>query len=458
MVFLVSGGWLGWKFYRNAAKITHDNNPLHLLSVFKPVPLKSQNGRVNILVAGDSVDRTDGGGGGDLTDSIMVLSIDTKNHTAFMLSIPRDTWTPLPPNKGLGTHQKINAAHEITTFDESGYPKGGMGALEYVIKQDFNIPIDYYALVNYTAFKDLVDAVGGITIDIESPNPKGLYDPQPFPGSRSFKLPNGVQTLNGTQALNLARARGDAYGSYGFPQGDFDRTQHQRQMVLAIKDKVMTASVISNPLKIGQLLDAVGNNVTTDMQLDEIESLYALTKNINDAAIQSVNINNLNGGSTTMLANYATPNGQSALIPAAGIDNFTQIQTAIAKLFSDNPLVKESASVVLLNGGNLIGLARAESQVLSTKGVTVSAAADASATIASNEIIDNSGGKDPATKQLLEQLYGSNVVTNAKLSADYPGANFIVVFGTSQTMPSGSTGSSGGSGTSGTGSSASVGD
>ncbi|HEY8999239.1 MAG TPA: LCP family protein [Candidatus Saccharimonadales bacterium] len=446
----VIGGWLGWRIYRDVAKLTHDANPFSLLQVFHPVALKNQDGRVNILIGGDSVDRTDEqANGGDLTDSIMVLSIDTHTDTAFMLSIPRDTWVQLPDNGGslAGTHQKINAANTLTKFSAPGYPSGGMGALEYVINQNFGIPIDYYSLVNYTAFEDLVDALGGITVNIQSSDPRGLYDPQPFPGSKAFKLANGVQTLNGIEALDLARARGDAYGSYGFPQSDFDRTEHQRWMVMAIKDKASSASVIANPFKVADLIDAVGSNVTTDLKLNEVETLYTLTKKLNDNNITSVNINTLNGANTTLLANYRSPTGQDALIPAAGLDDFSDIQHAIQKLLSSNPLVKESANVVVVNAGNLVGLARAEATALTAKGMVTTASYYSPPTQTANTLIDNSSNADPNTKSYLQSQFKTIATTNATLTKEYPNADFILVLGTSQAMPAASTSSTSSSST-----------
>lgn len=425
---LLCGAWLGWKFYRNAAKLTHNNNPFHLLSVFKPVPLKSQDGRVNVLVAGDSADRSDGAGGGDLTDSIMVLSVDTKTHDAFMVSIPRDTWVDIP---GMG-HNKINAAHTNADFGEAGFPKGGMGQLEQVVQQDLGVTIDYYALINYTAFKDTVNAVGGISVNIQSPDPRGLYDPSPTPGTGAplIKLANGQQTLNGDQALALARARGDSYYSYGFPNSDFDRTEHQRQMLLALKTKATTAGVLTDPLKVGKLADAIGNNIQTDMQLNEVESLYSLTKGINNNNIQSFNIRDLTPGKN-LLMNYTAPNGQSALIPSAGLDDFSDIQTAMKRLFSSNPLVKEGASVVVLNGGDTVGLATTEGNALTAKGLNVAAVADALNEYPNSVIVDKSGGKMPQTKQALQKLYGNNVVTSDPSATNY-NADFVIILGQNQ--------------------------
>lgn len=324
---LITGGWVGWNFYRNVAKITHNNNPLALFGLFIHAPLKNQNGRVNILVAGDSVGDPNHQGA-SLADSIMVMSLDTKNDTAFLLSIPRDTWVNIP---SLG-YEKINAANDVSNFQEAGYPSGGMGQLEAIISQDFNTPIDYYALVNYAAFKDTVNAVGGITVDIQSPDPRGIYD-----AYTNLKLPNGEDFLNGQEALNLARARGDNVAgdiSYGLPNSDFDRTLHQRQMAIAIKSKATSIGFLSNPIKVSNFLNAIGNNVQTDIKLNDIGSLYSDTKNLNNSNIKSYGLNEING--QELLTGYIAPDGEDALIPTAGFNNFSQIQAVIQQLMTSN--------------------------------------------------------------------------------------------------------------------------
>ncbi len=419
---LAAGLFLGFKFYKDIAKLTGNKNPFAILGVFHPVPLQNQNGRVNILVAANSADDP-GHNGANLTDSIMVLSIDTKNNTALILSVPRDLWVNVPGY----SHSKINAA----------YPEGGMNALQQVIQNNLGLTIDYRALVNYGAFKDLVDAVGGIRIDIQSPDPRGIYDPNLDYTTRNCcalaKYPNGWVTLNGKQALNLGRARADPspYGiPYGFTDGDFDRTMHQRQMLLAIKDKATQADVIANPFKVSALVDAVGNNVQTNLKLDEIETLYSYTKNINDKNIASYNINTLKGGSTTMLMSYLAPGGQDALIPAAGLDNFGAIQTQIQRIFTSDPVSREGANVMVLNGTSTTGLAATQTYSLQHKGMTVSVA-DAPANQPATTIIDDSQGLMPNTLAYLKQHYNATVVKNASLTYNYPGADFILILGQS---------------------------
>jgi LCP family protein required for cell wall assembly len=326
VLLVLVGGWLGYKLVLNSGKVFGGN----ILGLLHPTKLKGEDvGRVNILLAGNSADDP-GHGGASLTDSIMLVSIDTHNNTAFLLSIPRDLWVNIPNNG----YAKINTAYvdgEADKFTASGFPSGGMGQLEQVVSSDFGVPINYYALVNYTAFRDTVNAVGGVDVNIQSTDPRGLYDPNiAVADGGPLKLANGVQHLNGQTALNLARARGDSYYSYGFPASDFDRTTHQRQLLVALKSKIGSTSTLANPIKISSLLDAIGKNITTDFSTSEASRLYQISNKINNSKITSVSLNAYQG--KNYLASYTGYGGQSALIPAAGITNFSDIQQLLDKL------------------------------------------------------------------------------------------------------------------------------
>ena len=307
-IFLLAGLWTGWKFLSNSAKIFGWDD---LLGLFSNTKLKGEDeGHVNILLAGNSADDA-GHGGAELTDSIMILSINTKENTAFMLSVPRDLYVDIPDYG----YAKINETYqdgEADKFSESGYAEGGMGLLEKVISQKFGLDLHYYALVNYAALRDAVNAVGGITINVQSSDPRGLYDPSRdlTNGKALVDLSNGMQKLDGQQALNLARARGNAYGSYGFARSDFDRTKHQQQILVALKDKAVSAGTLSNPVKVGQLFDSLGNNVKTDLELAEVKRLYKLTQDIPSADIASASLDN--GSDIELLQSYRTRHGQSS--------------------------------------------------------------------------------------------------------------------------------------------------
>ena len=242
--------------------------------------------------------------------------MSTTSKKGYMLSIPRDLYVKIP---GFGS-AKINEV----------YKDGGMELLEQVVEDSFETHIDYYALLNYTAVRDTTNALGGVTVNIQSTDPRGLYDPNISPvDGGPLKLANGPQNLDGQTALNLTRARGDAYDSYGFPLADFNRTEHQRQVFTAMKEK-LNLKLILDPRKNSKVFDAFANNVKTDIELSEVRPLYSLFNSIPASQLQSISLNKFN--EVNLLRSYTTPYGQSALIPAAGLNNYSKIIEALNQL------------------------------------------------------------------------------------------------------------------------------
>ncbi len=430
LLVLLIGGWVGGKFLYNAHKLFGGN----IFSALTTTKLKGEDsGRVNILLAGNSADDP-GHSGANLTDSIMLMSIDTKHNKAFLLSLPRDLWVHIPADG----HQKINNAYvvgEDESYTANGYPPGGMGLLSQIVSQNLGVSINYYALIDYKALEQSVDAVGGINLTIKSNDPRGLYDPNIDWATKGplVKLSNGPHILNGRQALDLARARGDSYRSYGFAASDFDRTEHQRQMLVALKTKAVSAGVLANPAKLSSLSDAVGNNVKTDFKPSEVHRLYDLTKQIDSSSIQSLSLDKANG--KNLLVSYTTPQGQSALIPAKGIDNFSDIQAFINRQTSSDPVVQEAAKVVILNGTTINGLAGKVQRKLIANDIIVDAVGDArTSTQTTTNIIDVKPGKKPATGAALKKLFGNNLAPQNPYVNVYD-ADFIIVLGTDQVSP-----------------------
>lgn len=436
VILLLTGLFVVGKFIYNAHKLFGGS----IFGVLHSTKLKGEDsGRVNILLAGNSADDP-GHNGGNLTDSIMIVSIDTRNNTAFLMSVPRDLWVNIP---GAG-HQKINDAYVVgqeENFNQPGYPQGGMGLLEKIIQQDFGLPINYYALVNYEALKDSVNAVGGIDFTVHSTDPRGLYDPSIDYATHGplAKLTNGTHVLNGEQALDLARARGDAYGSYGFANADFTRTQNQREMIIDLKNKAQTAGVLANPAKLTSLFDAIGSNVKTDFNLSEVRRLYDVTKPISANNVKSLSLNDADG--KNLLKNYETEDGESALIPAAGINDFSDIQAFVRQQTSNNPVVRENAAITVLNATGTDGLASAVRTKLTTKGLNVMSIGDAQADQATTTIIDNSQGKKPATRAKLIQIFGNHIATTNPYAGMYNDPDFIILVGSDQQQTGTSTNS-----------------
>lgn len=432
------GTWYGAQLLGSVDKVFHGNVFSDVHALVSQTKLKGEDqGRVNILLAGDSADDPNHGGA-QLTDSIMVVSIDTQAHTGFMLSIPRDLWVGIPG----WSHQKINAANDVTKFNQAGYPSGGMGQLEQIVQTNLGIPINYYALINYSAFKDAVNAIGGVTLNVQSSDPRGLFDPNIARADGGpLKLPNGVITLNGQTALNLARARGDPCGcrqtEYGFPQSDYNRTQHQRQMLTALAQKAQSVGVLANPIKVTQLFSSFGNNIASDLALPDVLRFIELTKGMDVAKLQPLALTN--SGANALLTSYTAPDGEAALIPKAGLDNFGRIQQYYQQLTSNNPVVKEAPSVVVLNGGKISGLARKVATTLKAQGFNVVSVASANNQYGNSVVIDNTTGQKSASLQsLLHHIANSTSLTSPSGSAEAGEAqgytaDFVVVLGQDQT-------------------------
>jgi hypothetical protein len=201
-------------------------------------------------------------------------------------------------------------------------------------------------------------------------------------------------------------------------------------MLVALKNKILSTGVVANPVKLGQLLDALGNNVKTDFKTDELRRLYTIGKGINSSNIQSLSLT-----TDKLIVNYESPDGQSALAPTAGIDDFSQIQLYIKQLTSTNPVVKEGANVVVLNASGTTGLAKTNAANLTAANYNVVGYGNATGLYLSNEIVDTTKGSKPATLAALKKLYGTNVVTASPgLTSLYPTADFIIVLG-SQPVP-----------------------
>lgn len=225
--------------------------------------------RVNILLMGVDNRNNDPH---PRSDSMVVVSIDPVTKTARMFSIMRDTWYKIP---GYG-FEKINAAYAL----------GGPDLAIKTVSTYLQIPIHYYVKTDFQGFEKIVDAVGGVTIDVEKDMDyidDGVYD---------IHLKKGVQLLDGKHALMYVRFRHDA-------MSDFARTDRQRKFLVALAEKLKTPGSL---VKLPSVLDAIRPYVDTNMQLDDMLKLGKLMAEVdvngmkpmqippeNDFVISSVN-------------------------------------------------------------------------------------------------------------------------------------------------------------------------
>jgi LCP family protein required for cell wall assembly len=361
---------------------------LSILSVeaFKPW---SGRERVTILVLG--IDERCDEVGPTRTDTMMLVTVDPVNMTGAMLSIPRDLWVEIP---GFGV-EKINQAHRLGDLYE--YPEGGPGLAVDTVEAALGINVGYYLTVDFEAFTQVVDEIGGIEVTV----PEDIQDPS-YPdncyGYDPFYIEAGKHNLDGPTALKYARTR----VTFG---GDVDRAGRQQQVVMAIRDRVLHLDMIPQLLvRAPEFWKILQDNVRTNLALDEIMQLGLLAQDIPDGNIQSAVID------YDYVYNQVTPDGQAVLVPIR-----ENIRVLRDQLFArpvvptaeivDLPgtMAEESARVAIFNGTPNFGLAAETEAYLINNDFNIVEIGNAdSSEYRTTQIIDY--GSHPATTRYLTRL------------------------------------------------------
>lgn len=259
-----------------AANFGHNNNIFSQLKnlFLSASPAKTLKGegqdRINILLLGI--------GGADhpgpyLTDTIILASIKPSTKQVALLSIPRDLSAPI---NGRG-YAKINSAYAIGKNTGDAYAgELAKQTVSSVTGQD----IHYYGLLDFSGFAKIIDALGGVDIEVE----KDFYDPL-FPTTdfktQTVTFSKGLNHFDGHEALTYARSR---HGNNN-EGSDFARAKRQQQVILAIRNQALSLGLFLQPAKIDKLLNILNKSVKTDLEIWEIVKLYQLVKSVDSSNI-----------------------------------------------------------------------------------------------------------------------------------------------------------------------------
>lgn len=423
----------------------------NILDVFQNVPLKQDsNGRSNIIIVGTSEDDP-GHEGGLLTDSMMILSIDQNQKNAYMISIPRDLYVKFGEACNSGFAGKINEYYNCVHESE------GVEADREALKKEAafvgeiaGLDIQYGVNVNYTVMRELVNAVGGsITVTIESRDPRGQMDSN-FdwkcgvgdrkvsraevlkrcpPNGHFIDYPNGPVTLDAEHALYLAQARGDRAPTYGFEQSNFDREKNQQKIIKALREKAVSAGVLTDFGKVTGIIDALGNNLRSTFETKEFRTLVSLAQEIKNEDIHSISL--IDGDDPIMTTGNV--NGMSVVRPVAGVYDYSQLRALLQQKLSSDPVVREAAPIVVLNGSGTAGVAQTEADKLEQQKYTVSSVANAPAGDYAHYTLYQIGKGNSGTAAKLKKLYGVKIqTTDPPVSVD-PTVKFVLIVGPAPT-------------------------
>jgi polyisoprenyl-teichoic acid--peptidoglycan teichoic acid transferase len=315
-----------------------------------------------------------------LADTQIVVRVDPINKRAVMFSIPRDTYVKIP---GFAD-DRINTSYRLGSDPENKVPGGGVGLAMSTVEQNFGIRIHYHARLNFTGFEEVIDAMGGVTVDVQRPLVDNQY-PLPNYGTSRIYIPAGIQHMDGRTALQYARSR--------HADSDIGRNSRQQQVLLALRQQGLNFNIIN---KLPELSLRLKDAVKTDIDHPRLLALARLAQEIGPASIETFVIE------PPMVYEYITPGGASVLMP-----DWSLIRPRVAELFADPKLGSEKANVLVLNGTTTNGMAAKTQASLMDRGVPVAAISSApnQGSYLTTTVTDYTGGTKPETiKAILAEL------------------------------------------------------
>lgn len=386
------------------------------------------DGRINFLLIGK-------GGPGheapDLTDTLLLASIDPIQDTASLVSVPRDLWV----QDSNGYASKINAVYSnakqayfanqlITESVKQEAEDAGVNEIKSVVSEVLGIPVHYYVMIDFDSFERAIDTVGGVTVDVKERlvdySVAWLLDGNPVVAEE------GLQTFDGERALLYARSR------KGSARGDFDRTERQREIIIGLQKKVLSLGTFSNPFKVIELMNTLGDGVRTDLNgLGEIKRLYEIGQEINSADIASVGL----ADPPNVLVETSTISGQSVVVPVEGLFEYQDINSYIRNNIKDSFLISEDAKIVILNGTSIEGLAANTKNELLSYGYNITEVGNAPTTDYTQNLLIDLGNENKYTKSYLQRRL--NLTATSQTIEGLPTAeeaDFVIILGTDEVI------------------------
>jgi len=306
----------------------------------KEIAVDDKN-HTNILLLGVGGGKHDGA---DLTDTIMIASLDHDNRVLSFLSIPRDLYFKTE----LSGKNKINAVYDSVKAS-TGSSDYALTYLKDEIAKSFGVDIHYYAKVDFAGFTQIIDALGGINVEVEN----DIYDPYyPKDGTieyETFYIKKGSQQLDGETALKYVRSRKTT--------SDFDRSLRQQQVITAIKGKALSLGTLTNPKKIRDLYDSISDNYETNISLREIIYLAKLADKYSDIKVKMhvMHDDPSRAGGFLYTPMRELYNGMFVLLPMG--DNFDVIKQYAEIVLYYPGLFEDGVSLQILNGTKTPGQA-----------------------------------------------------------------------------------------------------
>ena len=350
-VFLI-GAFGSYFFFKFSKVFVKKANTTSLNPTASPTPSFDPHNPYNVLLLGYG---GEGHEGGSLTDTMIVANINPAYKSLTLISIPRDLWIPLPIQGERTQNSKINSAYAIGS-DDSKYPEkrqeftGPAGAGEmakYAAGVVSGLPVNYFISVNFQGFRDAVDILGGIDVNVPRSFDDYFYPVAGKENESCGKSAQEIQTLSATMSgfllekeftcryehihfdkallhmdgvttLKFVRSRhSDEYG------GDFARSERQYAVLTGVKNKVISLGTVT---KAGPIFENLVDSVRTDLNPTDIKNILEVSQNISEYKIKTIHLTEDN-----VLAASIGPGGQYILLPREGENKWEKVHKFISE-------------------------------------------------------------------------------------------------------------------------------
>jgi len=317
-------------------------NPVSIVSNIVSPNLKETDGRTNILLLGldrraTPIDQS------ILTDTLLFASIGRVEKNVAMVSLPRDLW--VKADAGKGSHfMKINAVYAVDGVDE----------LVRVAEEVLGMPVHYYAVVDFNLFKDSINILGGVEVDVENSfvdfeypiegreadlcgrtseeigKMEGYVSSAIFPCRyETVSFEKGKQIMDGETALKYVRSRKGSNGE----GTDFARSHRQQTVIMAIKNKMLSLETLIDLPKLAELYTTYADHVDTNIGVSEVQGFYLLSQQIDFSSVRSIVLDDRSaadqGGLLYEPTDASLYGGAYVLVPRA--ENYSQLHAYIQR-------------------------------------------------------------------------------------------------------------------------------
>lgn len=378
-------------------------------------PLKTDSkGRTNILAFGTSgydMAGDEGNGvhdGAQLTDSIMAISIDQNTGDIAMISLPRD----LKASPTCTATSKINEVFFCKSTQNNGVitdSTPGANALMTEVGDILGMDFQYYVHINWGSLVSIVNILDGITVTLDEDINDYEYTGAVFNAGTPY-------TINGEQALGLARAR------HGTANGDFSRGNSQQKILIGIKNKIYEKNL--SLIDLVNLTSTLGDNLRTNLNVSEIKTAAHLTFEFDLESMRQIPL--VDYDKNIYYFTTANINNISYVVPSAGVGNYRSIHTYLEEQLNSNPITREGAKIKILNGSDQSGVAGAMKEELTKAGFNISAIGDAEDGEYPEYTIYAASGEFTETLKALEDKFG---VAHTEKDMTYENCDIIIILG-----------------------------